>query len=208
MKISETEYFVLNNPAGAAKEIDRLREALQVAADSFRSHGFAVDADEAEAALAGTSVQPSADPIIHAQHDETGRTWTGPRSQMPRRYFECCTQDAYAEQMRPTDTAPAPAPQPTAALDLNQMCCPACGQPSGKGVDMFAYMAELVTKHPTAKGMLALAMARAADNAAAPAPQPSAKCNCSLGAAEYRHHALTCPVFIAGRAAVNGTPAP
>jgi len=31
----------------------------------------------------------SADPIIHAQHDETGRMWTGPRSQLPRRYFEC-----------------------------------------------------------------------------------------------------------------------
>lgn len=41
-------------------EIDRLREALQVAADSFRSHGFAVDADEAEAALTGTTVQPTA----------------------------------------------------------------------------------------------------------------------------------------------------
>lgn len=45
-----------------AAEIDRLtrerdaaREALQIAADSFRSHGFAVDADEAEAALAGTA---------------------------------------------------------------------------------------------------------------------------------------------------------
>ena len=31
----------------------------------------------------------SADPVIHAQHGETGRMWTGPRSQLPRRYFEC-----------------------------------------------------------------------------------------------------------------------
>ncbi len=31
----------------------------------------------------------SADPIIHAQHGETGRMWTGPRSQLPRQYFEC-----------------------------------------------------------------------------------------------------------------------
>lgn len=29
------------------------------------------------------------DPIITAQHDETGRMVTGPRSQIPRRYAEC-----------------------------------------------------------------------------------------------------------------------
>lgn len=51
--------------------------------------------------------------------------------------------------------------QPSVSLDPHQMVCPSCGQPSGKGMDMFAYMAELITKHPTAKGMLDLAMARA-----------------------------------------------
>jgi hypothetical protein len=38
------------------------------------------------------------DPIIHAQHEDTGRTWMGPRSKLPRRYFEVCTDERYSEQ--------------------------------------------------------------------------------------------------------------
>lgn len=33
--------------------------------------------------------QASADPEVCAQHDETGRLWAGPRSQIPRRFAEC-----------------------------------------------------------------------------------------------------------------------
>ena len=66
--------------------------------------------------------------------------------------------------------------QPSASLDPHQMVCPSCGQPSGKGMDMFAYMAELITKHPTAKGMLDLAMARA--TIPTPSAQPSVCLRC------------------------------
>jgi len=66
---------------------------------------------------------------------------------------------------------PATAGSASAASDLMQHCCPSCGQPSGKGIDLFTYMAELVTKHPTAKGMLDLAMARATTGSASVSPE-------------------------------------
>ena len=52
------------------------------------------------------------DPIIHAQHDETGRTWTGPRSQLPRRYFEitsiCCLDYPLCDCNSPPEPDNAP----------------------------------------------------------------------------------------------------
>ena len=48
------------------------------------------------------------DPIIHAQHEDTGRTWMGPRSKLPLRYFEVCTDERYAEQVTPFPTDAAP----------------------------------------------------------------------------------------------------
>ena len=44
---------------------------------------------------------PSADQIVHAQHDETGRMWAGPRSQLPRRYRECAAPASSADAAQP-----------------------------------------------------------------------------------------------------------
>ena len=51
------------------------------------------------AALAGEKApaEAPADDIVTAQHDETGHMWTGPRSQMPRRYFVVAPAEAPAE---------------------------------------------------------------------------------------------------------------
>ena len=61
----------------------------------------------AQVCSCGIGTPDSADPVIHAQHDETGRMWSGPRSQLPRRYFEICS---------PADMAQIAADQPDAAL--------------------------------------------------------------------------------------------
>jgi hypothetical protein len=68
-------------------QADRLAEALHLLRDGY----------PAERVI--EVLTDSADPVIHAQHDETGRMWTGPRSQLPRRYFECVTDEDYAAQV-------------------------------------------------------------------------------------------------------------
>ena len=58
----------------------------------------------------------SADPVINAQHDETGRTWRGPRSQLPSRYFEitsiCCLDYPLCDCNSPPEPDNAPTLQP------------------------------------------------------------------------------------------------
>jgi hypothetical protein len=58
--------------------------------------------------------EPSSDPLVNAQHEETGYIWTGPRSQIPPRYNEvqrtseqnytpfCSECMAYSEPHEPT----------------------------------------------------------------------------------------------------------
>jgi hypothetical protein len=42
------------------------------------------------------------DPIVDAQHDETGRMWRGPLSQLPRRYaVVASSQPAAAPGVKP-----------------------------------------------------------------------------------------------------------
>lgn len=55
----------------------------------------------------GHGASDSADPVIHAQHVETGRIWTGPRSELPYGYAEVCTDAEYAAQVAATDQPPA-----------------------------------------------------------------------------------------------------
>ncbi len=99
--------------------------------------------------------------------------------------------------LRPTASADA-------SPDLMQHCCPSCGQPSGKGIDLFTYMAELVTKHPTAKGMLDLAMARATAGSASVAPTTH-----QLGCALFTDAVMPCDCgFDEARATPNVNSAP
>jgi hypothetical protein len=63
----------------------RLAEAEQVV-QVVRENRLGVY--DGTAALMLVRAADSADPVIDAQHDETGRMWRGPRSQLPRRYAE------------------------------------------------------------------------------------------------------------------------
>ena len=72
---------------------DVLRECLPYINESMAGRRPGRSADDIRAAVKALT-SDSADDVINAQHDETGRTWRGPRSQLPRRYFEitsiCC----------------------------------------------------------------------------------------------------------------------
>ena len=72
---------------------DVLRECLPYLNESMAGKRPGRSADDIRAAVKALTTD-SADDVINAQHDETGRTWRGPRSQLPRRYFEitsiCC----------------------------------------------------------------------------------------------------------------------
>ena len=46
------------------------------------------------------SEQPSKDPLVNAQHDETGRWWSGPRSQIPPRYYEVTVAPPSSNELR------------------------------------------------------------------------------------------------------------
>ena len=98
----------------AADEIERLRGLLRevatwrIAVECVAPElgGLLMTFARIDAALAGAAVQPpvlnerdARDPVVEAQHDETGRMWRGRRSMIPRRYFECVTPS-------PTDAAP------------------------------------------------------------------------------------------------------
>ena len=71
-----------------ADRVDALSEQLQYAADSFRSHGFSVDADECEEAIRGSkpAEQPLPLPIPHddpANIDYGADMADGPQTPLP-----------------------------------------------------------------------------------------------------------------------------
>ena len=92
---------------GLLSEAREYITAYQLQCDTVGGLPHATDlAARIDAALAGAAVQPpvlnerdARDPVVEAQHDETGRMWRGRRSMIPRRYFECVTPS-------PTDAAP------------------------------------------------------------------------------------------------------
>ena len=58
LKIPGDEWVRAEDYDALADRLGALCAALQIAADSFRSHGFAVDADECEAAIAPAAREP------------------------------------------------------------------------------------------------------------------------------------------------------
>ena len=69
-------------------------------------------AEQLDASIDASITADSADDVINAQHDETGRTWRGPRSQLPRRYFEitsiCCLDYPRCDCNSPPEPAQEP----------------------------------------------------------------------------------------------------
>lgn len=75
LKIPGDEWVRAEDYDALANRVDALHEALQNAADSLRSHGFAVDAEECEEAIRSvrTSVQQPAPPATASlMHDFVG----------------------------------------------------------------------------------------------------------------------------------------
>lgn len=84
------EMYQLNSDART-----RLAEAERLLREVHTKHWpFMVDGLHERVYDFLNGAEDSADPVIHAQHDETGRMWTGPRSQLPRRYAEVSAEDA------------------------------------------------------------------------------------------------------------------
>jgi hypothetical protein len=85
---------------------------------------------ELDAAIDREIATDSADDVINAQHDETGRVWRGPRSQLPHRYFEvdeiCCLDYPRCDCNSP----PEPAQEPKGCNHFpGQVNCEWCTEP-------------------------------------------------------------------------------
>ena len=120
------EYLELARAATA--EIESLRSRLAEAERDAARYRFLRDRDgmgnifmhtptcELDAAIDREIATDSADDVINAQHDETGRAWRGPRSQLPHRYFEvdeiCCLDYPRCDCNSPPEPDSAPALQP------------------------------------------------------------------------------------------------
>ena len=82
--MSERERF---EAWASSRHMNLLRDAT--GGNTYHAPGVEVAYLAWQAGHAAALARADAVPVIHAQHDETGRMWTGPRDKLPPRYAEC-----------------------------------------------------------------------------------------------------------------------